>query len=279
MSTNQQSRPHNPHLLRNELFAACKTWLALSIATKCLVFGVGVISVWFSFYPDKVPFAVGFLMAVAELMMWKSDRLKGIAESLHRKLDFENSFGWPITNAEISDILARTSGDLDHLTEDKETGSNFFASKQDPGPLRAACNLQESSWWSKHLAESMWIVCLVVMLALVCSSVVMLIVSLHIVTNVAVLNQVGRIVTSLLLLIFSLGIFRFTLGYYSFARSAERTEEAAKGLTTRSTLENVDVLKLWQDYQLARASAPIVPTWIWKKREKKLNKLWLTYRA
>jgi hypothetical protein len=44
-------------------------------------------------------------------------------------------------------------------------------------------------------------------------------------------------------------------------------------------LENVDVLKLWQDYQLARASAPIVPTWIWKKREKKLNKLWLTYRA
>ena len=117
------------------------------------------------------------------------------------------------------------------------------------------------------------------MLALVSSSIVLLIVSLNTIANVQVLNQVGRVVTSVILLIFSLGLFRFTLGYYSFARSSERTEEAAKALVAHPPLEHVEVLKLWQDYQLARASAPIIPTWIWKRREEKLNKLWTTYRA
>lgn len=218
-------------------------------------------------------------MAAAELAMWKSDKVKGVAESLHRKLDLENSFGWPITNAEISDILARTSCNLDHLSQDQQIGSNFFASKHEPGPGRAIANLQESAWWSKHLAESMWIICLLVMLALVICSVVLLIVSLNTVSNTIVLNQMGRIVTSVILLIFSLGIFRFTLGFYSFAQSAERIEDSAKALAARAPVENVDVLKLWQDYQLARASAPILPTWVWKIREQKLNKLWAAYRV
>lgn len=278
MPTSLATKPHNASLLRNKLFAACKTWLAVSLATKALVFVVGAVSVSFSLYTEKVPFVVGTLMAAAELAMWRSDKIKGIAESLHRKLDLENSFGWTITNAEISDILARTSFNLDHLSQDKQTGSNFFASGDGAGPKRAIANLQESAWWSKHLAESMWIVCLLTMVVLVICSVAMLIASLDTVSNATTRHQIGRIVTSVILLIFSLGIFRYALGYYSFARSAERTEESTKALAARTTIESMDALKLWQDYQLSRATAPILPTWIWKMRQRKLNSLWTAYR-
>jgi hypothetical protein len=125
----------------------------------------------------------------------------------------------------------------------------------------------------------MWMIYFVVVLALVGSSIILLITSLNTITNALVLGQVGRVVTSVILLVFSLGLFRFTLGYYSFCRSAERIEEAAKALVAHPPVEQVGILKLWQDYQLARALAPIIPTWMWKCREKKLNKLWATYRA
>jgi hypothetical protein len=278
MHTENDSRPHNPKLLRNELFAACKWWIGLSLLTKILVFAVGALSVWYSLVPDVAPYAVGTLMILGELAMWKSDHLRGIAEALHRKLDHENSFGWQITQAEISDVLARTNCDLDRLSEDKETGSNFFASRREPGTERAAANLQESAWWSKHLAESMWLRCIALVVALIGISVVLLILSLNAVSNPLVMGKIGRIVTSVILLIFSLGLLRFTVGYFKFGKASESVEEAAKALASRVPVDQIAILKLWQEYQLARASAPILPTWIWRKHEKKLNELWANYR-
>lgn len=278
MGNPAEDRPHNPKLLRNRLFSACKRWLAISLTAKLFVFGVGIASVWFSLAPDKVPYIVATLMFCSEVCMWRSDFVKGVAEALHRKLDYENSFGWIISRVEISDILARVNCDLNDL-KDHETGSNFFASSKDPGSLRAAENLQESAWWSKHLAESMWITCLIVMLLLVLSSIILLIVSINTVKDFAVLANVGKVVTAAILLIFSLGLFRFTMGYFAFARRADKIEEGAKSLVTHPAIDHVDILKLWQDYQLARAAAPVIPTWMWKLRERKLNELWRNYRV
>jgi hypothetical protein len=279
MQIENDSRPHNPKLLRDELFSACKWWLSGSVILKFMIFAVGATSIWFSVIPNEAPYVVGVLMVGAELAMWKSDRLRCSAEALHRKLDFENSFGWQITPAEISDILARSPCDLERLSSDKETGSNFFASEEKPGPERAAANLQESAWWSKHLAESMWMVCLGIMVALVALSITLLVISLNTIRNALVLENVGRVVTSVILLIFSLGLFRFMLGFFQFSKTSEKIEEAAKGLASHPPVEETTILKLWQDYHLARASAPILPTWVWKRRERKLNELWTTYRA
>jgi hypothetical protein len=278
MQTESDNRPHNPKLLRNELFATCKWWMGLSILAKVLVFAVGVSSVWFSLFPDVAPYVVGGLMMLAELAMWKSDQTRGVAEALHRKLDFENSFGWQITKAEISDILARADSNLERLGKDKETGSNFFASRDEPGPERAVGNLQESAWWSKHLAESMWLRCLTLVIVLVGISIMLLIVSLHTVSDPLVMGKIGKVVTSVILLIFSLGLLRFTVGYFKFAKTSEKIEDASKALAFHPPVEQVAILKLWQDYQLARASAPLLPTWIWRERQKKLNALWASYR-
>ena len=37
--------------------------------------------------------------------------------------------------------------------------------------------------------------------------------------------------------------------------------------------------KIMNEYHLSRASAPILPTWIWKYHRDRLNKVWHEYRA
>jgi hypothetical protein len=279
MATNSDTRPHKPRLLRSKLFATCKFWLALSLIAKIFGFFVGVLSVWFSVLPDTTPYIVAISIAFSEFAMWWSDCVRDIAESLHRKLDYENAFGWAITNAEMSDLLARVRCDLGELKNDQQTGSDYFASAHEPSSLRAAENLQESSWWSKHLAGSMWIICLILMVLLVASSIVLLIVSINMVKDFAVLSNVGNVVTSVILLIFSLGLLPFTVKYFSFARVAEKAEESAKLLAESGNVDQVSILKLWQEYQLARATTPILPTWICTIRQKRLNELWKLYRV
>ena len=108
-------------------------------------------------------------------------------------------------------------------------------------------------------------------------SVILLVASVNAIHNPQKLANVGRVVTSVILLIFSLGLVRYSVGYFNFATSAGRIEESVK--TLAKPVEHSAILKLWQDYQLARASSPMLPSWLWKVREKKLNKLWTLYRA
>jgi hypothetical protein len=272
----EPARPHNPEAVRNTLFAKCKWWLGIALSLKAAVFVGGALTILLSVGSGFAPIVIGLVAAASELAMWRSDWVKGIAETLHRKLDLEDSFGWRITNADLRDLLARIDIDLSDLAEPTE--ANYFASKSPPSDQRALENLQESAWWSKHLAESMWKICLGAICALIVGCILLLLTSVHAVKDQAVLSEVGKVVTSAILLIFSLSLLRFTVGYFLFSKKAEKAEERAKTLVATSSVGNIEAIKLWQEYQLARASAPLVPTRIWKLREKRLNALWRDYR-
>ena len=273
------ARPYNARLLRNRLFALSRNWLATAWALKILAFLLGAISVSLSIFPKASPFVTAGLILLAELCLWRSDRLKSLAQTLHRKLDMEDSFGWKISAAEMSDVLARSPFDLNSLARQDDMGSNYWASKETPGSKRAVENVQESAWWSKHLAESMWLVCLAWPCILLIGSVSLLIFSIQTFQDADQLSNAAKIVTSAILLIFSLGFIRFTVGYFSFSKKSERIEEAATAMLKSATIDNVEAIKLWQEYQLARSTAPMLPTWIWKRRQVKLNLLWNQYRC
>lgn len=271
-----KKRPHNPEAVRNTLFAKCKYWIAVALLLKGLVFVAGAVTVMFSINSILAPVGIGIIAAASELAMWRSDFVKGIAESLHRKLDFEDSLGWRITSADLRDMLARIHVDLSALAE--ETTTNYFASDKTPSDRRALENLQESTWWSKHLAESMWQICLAAVCILIIGCFVLMVTSVQAIYDQAALASVGKVVTSAMLLVFSFSLLRFTAGYFMFSKKAERVEDVARTLLGSGSVDQVEVIKLWQDYQLARASAPLVPTRIWKLREKRLNQLWQAYR-
>jgi hypothetical protein len=280
-------RKHNPELLRDALFRRCKQFWAAGLIGKAIVFAVGAVVVLYPAHGKAFAIAALVLGILSEAALSSSDRWKSRAQDWQRKLDFENSLGWRIPNAELVDALARYSGSLEALLADPK--GSYFASTEPAGPKRALENIRESSWWSMNLAEVMgW--CFVVLIAAIIAGCVLLLnISIESVLP-AVVNPetapktlevvsagVVKIVTSSLLFILSYGLLRSAVGYFRFSAKAEKVKEKAESLLGSGNSDEIQAIKLWQDYHLARAEAPLIPNWAWRLREKKLNALWRNY--
>jgi hypothetical protein len=269
---------HNPRALCQVYFTLAKRWARFSFICKLAGFLVGVLTVLLPLVPAYVPVLVFMLAMIADWLAWRSDTNKGTAEALLRKLDGRDSFGWPISRAELSDLLMRSPSKVDKLVVAKALSEEYFASEEPPGTLRALENLQESAWWSKHLSERMRSYYLAGTCLLVGIAVLVLLISIQTIDDKQTLSSLGRIVTSVLTLVFSLNLFRSVLGYHNFSVKAGQIEKSTENLLASQGVQESEVIKLMSEYQLARASAPLLPTWLWNRMEDELNATWKQYR-
>jgi hypothetical protein len=269
---------HNPRALCQVYFTLAKRWARFSFICKLAGFLVGVLTVLLPLVPAYVPVLVFMLAMIADWLAWRSDTNKGTAEALLRKLDGRDSFGWTISRAELSDLLMRSPSKVDKLVVAKALSEEYFASEEPPGTLRALENLQESAWWSKHLSERMRSYYLAGTCLLVGIAVLVLLVSIQTIDDKQTLSSLGRIVTSVLTLVFSLNLFRSVLGYHNFSVKAGQIEKSTENLLASPGVQESEIIKLMSEYQLARASAPLLPTWLWNRMEDELNATWKQYR-
>lgn len=268
--------PRNVRKLCIDYFSYVKRAWAVSMLCKGLGICIGSVGVLIQPLTKASSIFVFTLAVASEVFTWQSDKNKGDAEALRRKLDYEDSLGWGISGAEISDFLARAPRKIRASIDDKNQ-ENYFASKDAVGISRALKNVQESAWWSKHLAEKMWRFMLVVNFASVSLSILLLLISVNSVSSPETLSGVGRVVISVLMLIFSLGLIRLTTSYHSFSQKTQRIEERASEMLKGSASE-IDALKLFTEYHLSRAAAPLLPDWVYERNQEYLNKLWNQFR-
>jgi hypothetical protein len=278
MANTSNQVKHNPRALCQVYFTLAKRWARFSFICKLVGFLVGVLTVLLPLVPAYAPVLVFMLAMIADWLAWRSDTNKGTAEALLRKLDGRDSFGWPISRAELSDLLMRSPSKVDKLVVAKALSEEYFASEEPPGTLRALENLQESAWWSKHLSERMRSYYLAGTCLLVAIAVLVLLVSIQTIDDKQTLSSLGRIVTSVLTLVFSLNLFRSVLGYHNFSVKAGQIEKSTENLLASQGVQESEVIKLMSEYQLARASAPLLPTWLWNRMEDELNATWKQYR-
>jgi hypothetical protein len=269
---------HDPRKLCYAYFSLAKRWWGAALLCKLCIIIIGALVIWLSIFSKFTPFLAFALTITSEWFAWRSDKTKAIAESLLRKLDYRDSFGWEISKSELSDVLARTPAKLRKRIPPEGEREDYFASRNDVGPCRAAQNVQESAWWSKHLAEKMGQYTFTLTIAATVGSLLILIISVGTVQNFDILSGVGRVVTAVLMLVLSLGLIRLTLGYYGFNRKAQRAEERANELLKYGCGE-IDAVKLYNDYHLDRAAAPLVPDQAWRWNQDHLNQLWKDYRV
>jgi hypothetical protein len=276
-SSAQASFLHDPRKLGSCLLSRSKRWWIATTATKIGSVVLGALSVIF-FPKFKLTAVIVFVLYVtSELFAWRSDSFKALAQAVLRKLDFRDSFGWQITGEEMSDLIVGCPTRL-RRTIPPPGDDDYFSSKNDVGPVRALQNLQESSWWSKHLARRMSYITTAVAAAFFGGSLVVLLISINAITNLDTLASIARVVTSALMLVLSLGLFRLTLSYYSFGRKAELAENESLRLLAADCNE-LEAVKAWQEYHVARTTAPPIPTLLWKWMNKDLNEAWIAYRA
>lgn len=276
MAENQAS--YDPWVLCQCLDRSAKWWWRCSLILKGLAFGVGTAIFFPAISPKPIPFIVAVLTMASELAGYRMDRVRGIGQGFRRKLEMLDSFGWEISGRELSDLVARCSHSVKNAARQQTSTEPYFASREPPGAKRGVENVMESAWWSKHLSETMFWICVTVISLAVVGSFAALIVSILSIGNQAALVGVARIVTSVLLLVLSFGLIRLAVGYYSFAGRAGQVEEQAESLLRGKRINQTDSIKLIYEYQLARASAPIIPEWIWKWRRNELNGLWAEFR-
>lgn len=269
---------HNPRALCQVYFTLAKRWARFSLLCKLAGFLVGVLTSLLPLVPAYAPVMVFMLAMIADWLAWRSDTHKGTGEAWLRKLDGRDSFGWAISGAELSDLLMRSPSKVDKLVVAKALSEEYFASKEPPGTRRALENLQESAWWSKHLSERMRSYYLVGTCLLVASAVLILLTSVQAIDDKQILSSLGRIVTSVLTLVFSLNLFRSVLGYHNFSVKAGQIEKSTENLLASQSVQESEAIKLMSEYQIARASAPLIPTWLWHRMADELNATWKQYR-
>lgn len=273
MVDENEIRRHRARALSRALYDHSKRWWWTSLACKVGIFVVGTIVVIWAQGWKSSAVLIFLIYLASEFSLIRSDSFKGRAETIVRKLDFEESFGWKISGAEMSDLEMRSPASLRKNLPAAASEEEYFASTEDLGPRRAAENVVESAFWSKHIAEKMGHLYLGITCILVIGSIVILVVIIDSVQNISSLSNVGRLVTSALMLVFSLGLLKLMLGYYGFSKKAERAEQAAENLLKGDCNER-DAIKVLHDYQVARAAAPLLPTRLWKRMRDDLNEQW-----
>lgn len=273
MVDENEVRRHRARALSRALYDRSKRWWWSSLACKVGVFIVGTIVVLWAPGWKSSAVLIFLIYLASELSLLRSDSFKGRAETIVRKLDFEESFGWNISGAEMSDFEMRSPARLRKNLPTSASEEEYFASTEVLGPRRAAENVVESAFWSKHLAERMGHLCLGITSILVIGSIVVLVVIIDSVQDVSSLSNVGRLVTSALMLVFSLGLLKLMVSYYGFSKKADRAEQAAENLLKGDCNER-DAIKVLHDYQVARAGAPLLPTRLWKRMRDDLNEQW-----
>ena len=194
---------YDPRLLDQALFQEAKIWWVISTICRLIVYMFSILIIFWGIWPEISPLVATFLSITSELLLWQSDRVKDISERLLRKLDMHDSFGWEISGAEMSDLLLDVSKRTRMRAHNGNVDHNYFSSKEFPGVLRALENLQESAWWSKHLARKSGFVYLWLAVISVVLSITLVIVSIETVPNYSVLSNIGRTVTATIALLFS----------------------------------------------------------------------------
>jgi len=266
-----------PSAVLTALFSSAKRWWSVTLAIKLLAFGLSVLSILVATIPSEVVApAVVILTIVAEIATYKADALKGDAQLMRRRLDFSDALGWPISSPEYSDLLARRTALLMH-SQRSSSDEEYFASTQGQGPSRAVENTMESAWWTKHLCRTMALYCLISTLGALALSLATLYFALIGTSTPNTRIVVAKLVSALLAFVFSFGLARLTVSYWQLNQKASRTEHAA--LHILNTVSEIDAITLMQEYDLARAAGPLIPTWHWRRSRDTLGPLWEQYRV
>lgn len=254
-----------------------KKWWGISIALQLIAFAVGVIATSAGFGAKTAAFAVVAFTVASYLCQLRSSTWNGRGESLRRRLDMRDAYGWAIPNVEWSDLLVMLAPKDREKTKAVHQ-EDYFASSQHPGPRRAIEALMESSWYSKHLSRLAGHISLAVIVLLVGFSIATMAISINTLKDFDLMSNIARVVTSALMLMFSMDMISLTLRYYEFSSQSGEAERQANEQIASADKDIVPSLKLWQDYHVSRAVAPPIPTWLWRWKRDSLNQIWETCR-
>jgi hypothetical protein len=260
--------------LVNAAYAKAKYWAGFVLALQVIVFVVGVIAV----FEPKVSVAYPWIaLPLALVGVWLAacaTRYKSMAEALKRQHEHLAGFGRKPAGRLLASLRVELPDELRPQLDQLLREGITYASVKPFGPTRVLENLCESAWFSQHLAgycakwlRAVFVITLVIAVALLLLCAITL-------TGTSVGVAAAKCVSATLLFLISVGILRAWLSYHRFSQKSEQIDGEASRLLAGAEPDSCDAQRLLAEYQLTRASAPLIPTWVWRIRRDHLNKNW-----
>lgn len=267
--------------LVNTAFRKAKHWSIGVIGLQLLVFFAGVVSVFWSTFSLSYPWIALPLAAVAAYLATQTAKHRSLAESLKRQHELADGFGKAPSCAQLADTKHALGELLPDEVDAQLRPGITYSSGAENGVHRLLENLIESAWFSKHLARwcAQWL-CAVFVVSSVLSVSILLWCASHLNSPAVTLEAAAsKLVSATLLFMLSVGLIRTWLSFSRFADKSQVSEQQASSHLQHSKTDDFEALRLLTEYQLARASAPMIPTWVWKHRKAKLNHDWEIRKA
>ena len=254
-------------------FEEAKRWWLWANVSRLLVVIVTVVSLLWKDWLDWIWLLPAGFTVTHSLLQWRADTLQGKADAITRKLEFQDGFGWKISEQEKADLSLEVSDKVKRKAYGTEE-SPYFDSRQEVFARKAVENLKQSAWYTRHLAKKM---AKYVLMLCACAAVLALL-SIFVIVFSPPLQRwgpnIGRIVIIVLAFMVAYGYLRLSFQYRSLSSQAEKSSNRASRLLELETLTEIQAIRLLHEYQIARVTAPMIPDWLWNRTKDELNRLW-----
>ncbi len=265
-------------------FRKAKQWYAGYLLFQLAILVFAVLSLFAHVNPN-VSAVIAFIGVLAtECIRWRSDLWKSEGQAATRKWEVADGLGNAVDSTYIADWLAaKPKGFLDDVTLSETQGSEFNSARQ-PDPSRIVENTQESAWWSKHTSRRMVVYLFFILLFVVVAAFIALTFSIGALKSAtvqqsgAVVQNVGGVLCSVLVFVFSINVVRLLADFWAFATEAKDILGRCSELLKNPNVTDRDAFAVMHDYQTARNSAPLLPTFIWRFHRKHLQEQWTYFR-
>ena len=260
--------------LVNRAFDRAKRWAGANIILQGVLFILGVVAFFWPFLTLSYPWlAVPMTLIGAEVVRRASD-FKVLAEEAKRLHELAAGFGIQPSGCQLADLRQNLKNELSAEQEALLKKGITYASAEPVGPRRTLENLCESAWFTKHLANrcAAWVQWTFIGSLVTAISLLLWLVGSHASNGGTELGAQSIAATFTFLI--SVGTIVSWVEYLKLSHKAKDIDAEAERLLASETPSAFQVHCLLTEYQVARASAPLIPTWIWKLYRESLNNDW-----
>ena len=259
--------------LVNRAYDRAKCWAGAVLLLQIGLYFSGLVAVFWPEITLTYPWIALPLALVGAEIARRAAVYKGLAETAKRHHEYFVGFGIEPSGGQLADLRQSLRNELSAETSELLKMGITYASDQPHGPRRVLENLSESAWWTKHLSGKcvLWLAG-TVLTTLVVSISTLLWSSQTLGNNAAGVASAKGTAATLIFLI-SVGAIRSWAGYVKLSQKSKEIDSDACRLISGDPTE-FEAQRLLAEYQLIRASAPLVPTWLWKIHRKSLNEDW-----
>jgi len=258
-----------------------KLWWNVSVALQVAIILLSAYTTLTNnFTTETALFVIPIMSICSPLMRWRADLLKGEYQSLLRKFEFYDGLGWAILPREKSEwLLTLSEKQKQQVTATDRMPVHYFASNKPFSAERLLENLEESTWWSKHISKYAAIVFGVFTVFVLLASFTVLLLAVQGALGQTSLTSIAKVIVSVIAALFSIGFIRMTVEYNLFSQTSAKFEEkSCQILDLGKPVDQEEATKLLHEYQITRSGAPMLPSWAWKMNEKRLNPIWAEQR-